>query len=423
MSHLHARHHSSSEHTTKKKSEFFGWLNDNSSFFWTQLIAILGFIGTVLEIIVHGKDLYEQEGAEEISTIFIECIFFLQFIFILIIIFILNRKSFIETIHIERYKKYHSRILKRDLSEKEKTAILKVNDLNIKLFGKYWLLFWKWIFLLYLALFAKTYLDTNNNDNTYYFIFSNVIATYLNNFSMSNIFICFLLIQSPLSSLTYNSISLNRDLDNFLSRKDFTLLIVNGFSLLHLFMLFCILNLNHDNPEKLRTIAEGVNTFFNSLSGIFNCVAVALLIARLDSKIVNVPSNLISILILYAAIQPMYIFFASEKNYLIVLLVSGFTLVCKVYFYLIVAYIINSGRLADLFMTFPLIKKMIEQEGYHENEAEENTDEIQYAIDIDQFNKQVSLMNLVLYTSGYKTSIYKIRLKKARRQISDTPSQ
>jgi hypothetical protein len=396
MSHHLSHHHSSETNEGKtKKSEFVNWLDANSSFFWTQFIAALGFLGVTLEIVVHFHEIMKENKAGEMPHYMVISIFVLQAIFILLVIFFLNHKSFEEKIYYDRYELYHSIILKCPPTQAEAQAASKVNDINISLFARHWLLFWKLIFLLYLTLALRQFIGPQLRDDPAYFICSNTLETFFNNISMANLLICFLLIQSPLSSLGYNIKTINRQLDQFIRNKTLIYTVVIGFS----FVQLCVLFLLRDHIDTDGTEA---NKVFKILSGIFNCFCLAILVARLDSKIANVPSNLISILIIYAALQPLYVFFDEEKNTILILVVSAFTLCFKVYFYIIVAYIINTGRLADLFFTFPLIKKMIEQDGYKTPDPLASTSK-----DPEAFSKHLDKMYLVLLASGFGTKNFK----------------
>lgn len=388
---------------------FSGWLNRNTSFFYTQFIAFLGFIGVVLEVILHLKDVF-KDGVAPVYRDSIIGIFLLQQLFIIVVIFILNRKSFSGTIHIGRYEIYHKRILNSTLTNPEKEAAKMVSRLNTRIFGRYWFLFWKWIFLLYILLFARYIIGDSLNQYTLYTISANVLETFLNSFSMVYVFICFLLLQSPINSLDYNPDSVIDKMIGFFNNRDLSLAVVKGFSIVHLFSLTTYLLLKNRLQWTIDAdILADLNNFnmlFKASSGIFNCVALALLIARLDSKIINVPSNLISVLILYAAVQPLYAYFDDPKELFVVMCVSAFTLACKVYFYLIVAFIIKTGRLGDLFMTFPMIKMMVEKEGYHKgNGSSGNIDTSGERVE--KYTWLLNYMELELHAAGFRAGHFR----------------
>lgn len=388
------------------KSEFMLWLERNSSFLWTRFLAILGFMAVILEVVVHFIDIFREGKPEEKGHILLIVIFSIQALFILWVIFYLNDKSLNEHIdldlHINRFKKYYKVLLDKELSHEQVEVAHNINDLNLNIFARYWLLFWKWIFLLYVLLALKTLLNVDKVTPLYY-LCMNVIGAFLNNFSMSFLFLCFLLIQSPLNSLNYKQENIELQFNRFLAHKSTLFTVVIGFSVVHLVALLAYY-LKFDvwsQPYLIKDLlanVSNVNLVFSIFSGVFNCFCLALLIARLDSKIINVPSGLIGVLVVYAAIQPMYVFFDDKAYTLIVLIVSTCTLAFKVYFYLIIAYIINSGRLTDLFLTFPIIKKLIENVGY--NNSKKIPVDPQ---DVTSFNRHLKLMLLILKTSGFGT--------------------
>jgi hypothetical protein len=409
------------EHTSDKpegisqgnKSEFTRWLEQNSSFLWTRVVATLGFLAVVLEVVVHFIEIFKEGEADKKYHIFLIVIFCVQAVFILWVIFYLNDKSLSEHIelqmHIERFKKYYKVLLHKELSEEEVDVAHNINELNLNIFARYWLLFWKWIFLLYTLLALKTYLDFKEIPPLYY-LFMNVAGAFLNNFSMSFLFLCFLLIQSPLNSLNYKSENIDLQFNRFLAHKSTLFTLVIGFSVLHLVVLSAYY-LKYDVfslpclEGGIREDVANINLIFSIVSGIFNCFCLALLIARLDSKIINVPSQLIGLLVVYAAIQPMYVFFDDKAYTLIVLIVSTCTLAFKIYFYLIIAYIINSGRLTDLFLTFPIIKKLIEDVGYKKSKRIPVDPQ-----DVAVFNHHLKLMLLILKTSGFGTRRFREKM-------------
>jgi len=387
----------------EKKSDFVKWLHSNASFYRIQLLAFLAVLGAFLEPVVHIKELFTDIDLEKFEFITIRIVEALQCLFILFVILVLNRKSFHDSTQSQRYKIYHSLFYRTELSDEENKAVLKMNELNIRIFARYWLFFWQWLFLLYVVLFSKSVLPDVGKwvypYNRFYYCFSNVLETFLNNFSMCNLLICFILIQSPLGSLKFNSSFFSSQFDTFFAKKKTVYGLTIAFSVIHVFVLVWALgnSVGHGINESIININSG----FKVISGIFNCCAVALLIARLDSKIANVPSALISVLVLYAALQPMYVFFDDPKYKPIEIFVLSLTLCLKIYFYIIVAYIINTGRLSDLFMAFPLIKKLVETDGYKKEDREETMTGSETET-IDHFTNKVDMMNKILEISGFK---------------------
>jgi hypothetical protein len=102
-------------------------------------------------------------------------------------------------------------------------------------------------------------------------------------------------------------------------------------------------------------------TIFNAVSGTLNAVVVALLIARLDSKLIGLPSWLVSVLYLYAAVQPLFVVFSQPGlvNEIIKTVVLLFVFILKVYFFLIIIYAMQSGRMLNYLFCFPTLNQRI----------------------------------------------------------------
>lgn len=102
-------------------------------------------------------------------------------------------------------------------------------------------------------------------------------------------------------------------------------------------------------------------TIFNAVSGTLNAVVVALLIARLDSKLIGLPSWLVSVLYLYAGVQPLFVVFSQPGlvNEIIKTVVLLFVFILKVYFFLIIIYAMQSGRMLNYLFCFPTLNQRI----------------------------------------------------------------
>lgn len=102
--------------------------------------------------------------------------------------------------------------------------------------------------------------------------------------------------------------------------------------------------------------------FFDAISGVLNAVALALLIARLDSKLVGLPSWLVGILYFYAAVQPLFVVFelpgvvsSTIKTFV---LIAVFTL--KIYFFFIILYAFQTGRILNYILCFPTFNTKVD---------------------------------------------------------------
>ena len=98
---------------------------------------------------------------------------------------------------------------------------------------------------------------------------------------------------------------------------------------------------------------------FDALSGVINALVLALLIARLDSKLIGLPSWLISILYSYAAVQPLFIVFELNEAKVLEKIATSvliFVFVSKIYFYLIIIYALQTGKMLNYLFCFPILR-------------------------------------------------------------------
>lgn len=118
-----------------------------------------------------------------------------------------------------------------------------------------------------------------------------------------------------------------------------------------------LFNLAKSNGEFTQESLLEHMTAFNAVSGTLNAVVLALLIARLDSKLIGLPSWLVSILYLYAAVQPLFVVFSQPglMNEIIKTFVLLFVFILKVYFFLIIIYAMQSGRMLNYLFCFPTL--------------------------------------------------------------------
>lgn len=102
-------------------------------------------------------------------------------------------------------------------------------------------------------------------------------------------------------------------------------------------------------------------TAFNAVSGTLNAVVLALLIARLDSKLIGLPSWLVGVLYLYAAVQPLFVVFSQPglMNEIIKTFVLLFVFILKVYFFLIIIYALQTGRMLNYLFCFPTLNHRV----------------------------------------------------------------
>ncbi len=171
----------------------------------------------------------------------------------------------------------------------------------------------------------------------------------LNNLSMMFIFWCFLILYRP----RYNNRSKSKH------RRDVGL---SSFFFLMLTLSYPLVLLFAFRSGSTIDWLRGYATVFDGVSGVFNAVVLALLIARLDSKLIGLPSYLIGLLYFYSAVQPLFAVFEQPGEVFqiiqtsVLIIVFGF----KVYFFLIIVYALQTGRMLNFLICFPQLKRRIE---------------------------------------------------------------
>jgi hypothetical protein len=174
------------------------------------------------------------------------------------------------------------------------------------------------------------------------------LAFFFNNFTLLFVFSCFLVMY------------IRPDEVKKKERKYLVGAVVAVGFLVILFFSFLILNWGKFTPKS----AGNYVAIFDALSGVINAVVLALLIARLDSKLVGLPSWLISILYSYAAVQPLFLVFEvsdSELLKTITTLVLIFVFISKIYFFLIIFYALQTGKMLNYLTCFPILRKRAEE--------------------------------------------------------------
>jgi hypothetical protein len=102
------------------------------------------------------------------------------------------------------------------------------------------------------------------------------------------------------------------------------------------------------------------SSIFDALSGVMNALVLALLIARLDSKLIGLPSWLISTLYSYAAVQPLFMVFELSQSAVLAERIAPsvliFVFVSKIYFFLIIMYALQTGKMLNYLFCFPYLR-------------------------------------------------------------------
>jgi len=197
---------------------------------------------------------------------------------------------------------------------------------------------WEFILLVWALTYAINFISLNLNISEH-FVILRPIYNFLNNLSTIALYVAYLLIAFQ----SHKSIFASR---SFIF--SITLIIIYScFDVISTFFLI-------DSSDK--TLQHLLHFF----PGLFSGLVIALFVGRLDSRILNPPIAIISILYLYAIIQILYpimdsLQYSSNKDYFysnniylyntILLLLSYFSLICKIAFYLLIIWCIATRRL------------------------------------------------------------------------------
>jgi hypothetical protein len=219
---------------------------------------------------------------------------------------------------------------------------------HIAKFKEYFLWFWIVTFLLYLVLIVEGWRErgilTASQLMSYPFL-----TFFLSSVNLLFIFWCFVVLQSP--AYDYRSKLRQKLLINYSS---FVIgLLVAAFALFAPFAAG-----SGPGLEDLR----GFATVFNGITGTLSGVALALLIARLDSKLFNLRSPLVLIMFAYAAIQPLFVVFELNeqvfKTIEAVVLLTALGL--KVSFFLVIMHTLQSGKMLNYLVCFPFLRDRVD---------------------------------------------------------------
>lgn len=178
-----------------------------------------------------------------------------------------------------------------------------------------------------------------------------ILAFAFNNFTLWSIYLCFLVMYiSPAEYMQPRKAgkkaprSLSKGEKKYRKYRRFSGVIVLGLTLLFPALVYI---------KSGKLTAEqwtDYSSIFDALSGVINALVLALLIARLDSKLVGLPSWLISILYSYAAIQPLFLVFELKKPEVlqgVAVFVLFFVFISKIYFFLIIIYALQTGKMLN----------------------------------------------------------------------------
>lgn len=130
---------------------------------------------------------------------------------------------------------------------------------------------------------------------------------------------------------------------------------------------------------------------FDAISGVINALVLALLIARLDSKLIGLPSYLISVLYIYAAIQPLFVVFelSVPVSEMIKTSVLIFVFIFKIHFFLIITYALQTGRMLNYLYCFPALNERVDSLFANQFEIRTRNEHGKFGYDIYRKNEKI----------------------------------
>jgi hypothetical protein len=373
---------------------FFTWLKSRTALFVSQFLALLGFVYVPTSTLYYAKHLGESNPLEKLNP-YVQIIVDVAHIAVLTLFVAVllgirhnNKEGAYRTL-----RTYES--LFNETPDEKKTRLqMKQGRLQLRRFKHYFLWFWLAMLALYVsftfkhgfelsrsraAAEASALVSTACGDESpcvpaqesstqpadhaaasvdksgildarkaLNFLFFPFLTFALNNLSMMLIFWCFLIMCFP----SYNS------------RSNVTHRLYVGYSSFFFVMLTVLYPLLlvsvYHGYFKLATL-RAYATAFDGVSGVCNAVVLALLIARLDSKLIGLPSRLIGLLYFYSAVQPLFAVFEQPGEPFeiiqtsVLIIVFGF----KIYFFLIIVYALQTGRMLNFLICFPQLERRV----------------------------------------------------------------
>jgi len=346
---------------TLPNPSFFSWLKSQTTLFISQIV---GIFSVVLSLFYYGSGLYEHlhKSAEAIGSInrniqiFVDVAHVvLLFVFIVWLITVLDENDQ------GRYRVglVYKQVFNESLSRHQRRALRRTARLQLRTFKKYFLWFWSVMWTLYAVfLFKHIYQDTpavaqSSELLTRYELFWPSLYPFLtfalNNIGLWFIYLCFTILYLPSH-------------DSKTRRKQSRHVYFSGFVMLICTLAFPLFLTVKSTSGLTNSNLTNVFTLFDTVSGILNAVVLAMLIARLDSKLIGLPSRLICVLYCYSAVQPLFAVF--EQPAAIFQTIQSFVLVSvfmlKVYFFLIIIFTLQTGRMLNYLFCFPYLDKRVD---------------------------------------------------------------
>lgn len=323
---------------------FFQWLKSNTALFVSQIAAIISlilYIGTFVYYVVGHDSNSPQTGIEgylekaEGSLFLLNIIFCL--IFVLVSLYVLNKND-----EGSDHVKMFYRIV---FTDKLEDNILLTAQKQLKQFKKLFLSYWVYALLFYLI--SLLFEEKNSDNITPRASFENVkyLFLLLGNVMIVILYMCVSkMILSNQCKYIYSKTSTTKG-----NKKSHIPLLLKIITPITLYVLISALPFVY----KPRNATEATDWFqlLNLISGIIKMILLSILISRFDSKLIGLPSWLVSVLYIYAAIQPLEVTLGGSDFLSRCINISNYaiTFIIKIYFFLMLTYVMQTGRMLNFF--------------------------------------------------------------------------
>lgn len=375
---------------------FFSWLRTHTTLFIGQLIGLLSVVTAPIALVYYSHAIPTDIEWQTVGhlVIYAHLLFLVLFITALVRTFdtndigsyrakLVHKKLHGKVADVENREKYSKNVEDREKYSKKQVARFK----------KRFLWFWCAMLVLYLAFAFEPMFSVPAHDclealplgTMFRAELFPILSFLLNNISLICIFRCFTVLYSPRDETTgptttadgrltertwsrflglmrrivkYFTKSKKKKEINELGLRQRTLSFLFFLMIVVLTAMYPLIMLTKINVETNWSEYPAV---FDALSGTISAVVLALLVARLDSKLIGLPSWLICILYFYAGVQPMFVVFELHPEVYAgiktaVLLV---VFIFKIYFFLIIFYSLQTGRLFNYFFCSQILDEHV----------------------------------------------------------------
>ncbi len=354
---------------------FSDWLNDHTTLYLSkvfgQILGVVYFLAALIYYTHLNDPLREYLTAKAIQLM----IDFAHLGFISVFIWVLFKARDYNEEGSYRVRRVYHRIFNERLSRAKAQDLLKGSQTQLRRFKDYFIWFWIGMMALYITFALKHLLSShaspqsqppdelivwfnhvllpffhfNEFGDAFKFLLFPFLTFMFNNLTLMFAFWCFLVLYLP-----SHSEESEKKRKVHINRSIFAVIML---TLLYPIILFTLQSDEGISVHKLTTYA----TVFDGFSGLLNAVVLALLIARMDSKLIGLRSGLIGVLYFYSAVQPLFVVFEQpdpifESIQTFVLIV---VFISKIYFFYIIHYALQTGRVLNYLFCFPFLNQRV----------------------------------------------------------------